>query len=169
MTNLLQDPMFFYTVAFTIFLVLVWRYGRAPILNWLDGEIIKIRDELEQASRLRIESEAVYSEYQKKHDEAIEQAKILILNAQEEAKQIQTQAKTELKTSITRLEQQMTNRIRFIEAEAIAAVQSTAVSLACNLARQNIAASRDDGSAKRIVDQAIQEIPTLVAAKAKAA
>jgi F0F1-type ATP synthase membrane subunit b/b' len=48
------SPTLLYTIALIIFLGLAVRFGKKPILGWLDGEILKIRAELDQAKKLRI-------------------------------------------------------------------------------------------------------------------
>ena len=54
MSEILKDPMFFYAIAFVIFAGLAWKFGHKPALQMLDDQIIKIRDELQQARELRI-------------------------------------------------------------------------------------------------------------------
>src|SRR5882672_1032341 len=97
MSALFQNPMVLYGIAFFIFLGLAYWYGRAPMLGWIDGEILKIRNELEQARKLRAEAEATLKEYKAKQAEAMQQAEQIVHHAAEEAKRLRTQAESDLK------------------------------------------------------------------------
>ena len=161
-----HDPMFWYAVAFAIFLVLAYRYTRKPILDGLDGAIAKIRDDLERAKQLRAEAEATLAEYKKKHAEALAEAEAVIRYAKEEAEELKEQAEADLKAALARHEQQALERIRLTEAEALAAVRAAAVDQAMSIARETLAASGNGAGA--LADEAIAALPQL-AAKSKAA
>jgi F-type H+-transporting ATPase subunit b len=169
MKDYLNDPMFFYAVAFAIFVGFAWWKGRAPIAGWLDGEIAKIREELENAHKLRAEAEAVLADYRKKHATAMTEAEAILKHAAEEAAQLRTQAAAELKEALARHEEQAKSRIALAEAEAVAAVRAATIELAVDQARQILTAKIDPAAAGRLVDAAIAEIPKLADNKAKAA
>jgi F-type H+-transporting ATPase subunit b len=163
---MLDDPMFWYAVAFAIFCTLVFRYARKPALGWLDGEIAKIRDELARARSLRAEAETALAGYKKKHAEALAEAEVIIRHAKDEAAQLKIQAEADLKAALARHEQQAAERIRIAETEALAAVRAAAVEGAMDMARKQLGDS--SGNAAKLADQAIAELPKL-AAKANAA
>ena len=169
MDELLHDPMFFYTIAFVIFMVLAFKFGRKPALSWVDGEIIKIRDELEQAQKLRVEAEAVLETYKKKQAEAMAEADAIVKHAQAEATRMQAQAQEDLKAALARHEQQAAERIRLSETEAAASVRAAAVELAMDLAKKALAGQIDGAAAATLVDKAIADLPVLAATKSKAA
>jgi F-type H+-transporting ATPase subunit b len=169
MSGLFQDPMFFYSIAFVIFLALAWRYGRKPMLGWLDSEILKIRNELEQARKLRAEAEAMLAQYKAKQAEAMKDAEAIVRHASEEAARLRAQAAADLKDALAKHEQQAATRIRLAEAEAIADVRTAVVDLAMKLARETLAAKLDDATAAKLTEQAIAEIPKLAKTKTKAA
>jgi F-type H+-transporting ATPase subunit b len=163
----LQDPMLWYAVAFAVFCVLAWVYVRKPLLGVLDAEIFKIRDQIDNARKLRAEAEATLAEYKKKSAAAMKEAQEIITYASEEAEEVKQQAEADLKAALARHEQQATDRIRVAEAEAVAAVRAAAVDQAMVLARK--ALTSESSKAGALADQAIAELPKLAAAKAKAA
>jgi len=167
MNGMMQDPMFWYAVAFAIFIALAYWKVRRPVLDWLDSEISKIRDELAHAKQLRAEAEATLLEYKKKYAAAMAEAEEILRFAKEEAVQVKVQAEADLKASLARHEQQATDRIRHAEAEAIAAVRAAAVDQAMFLARKTLGEQGDSGG--KLADQAIAELPKLMAGKAQAA
>jgi F-type H+-transporting ATPase subunit b len=169
MSALLKDPMFFYGIAFVIFLGLAYRYGRKPILDWIDGEILKIRDELEQAKKLRIEAEITLADYKKKQVAAMADAEAIVRHAKDEAARLKTQAEADLKAALARHEQQALERIRIAEAEAMADVRTAAINAAMAMANKMLASHMDEATAAKLTDQAIGEVSKSAAAKAKAA
>jgi F-type H+-transporting ATPase subunit b len=169
MSELLKDPMFFYGIAFVIFLGLAYRYGRVPFLNWIDGEILKVRRQLDEAQKLRAEAEATLAEYKARQAAALAEAEALVRHARDEAARLKVQAEADLKSSLARHEQQAIERIRLAEAAAIAEVRQRAIDLAMNAARHTLAKELQGEAAARLVDQAIADLPKSAGAKAKAA
>lgn len=165
MSELLNDPMFMYTVAFVIFVGLAYRYGRKGILGWIDGEIAKIRAQLSEAEKLRAEAETTLAEYKAKQAAALADADSLIRNAKEEAVRLKAQAEADLKASLARQEQQAIERIRIAEAAALDEVRQRGIDLAMKVARQTLEAKLQGDAGSKLVDQAIADLP---AAKEKA-
>lgn len=62
----------FVTIALFIFLGLVWWKGRGAILAMLDKRTSDIRNQLDEARRLREEAETLYADIAKKQQEAEE-------------------------------------------------------------------------------------------------
>ena len=169
MSNLMQDPMFFYGIAFVIFLMLAYRYGKKPLLGFLDAEILKIREELEQARKLRVDAETMLQEYKKKQVEALSNAEAIVKHARDEAARLKSTAEADLKNALKRHEQQALEHIRLIEAEALAEVRSAAVGLAMKLAEKTLETQMDDATAAKLADQAIADLPKRSSQKAEAA
>lgn len=166
---MLHDPMFWYTVAFVIFIALAFKYGRKPMLGWLDSEILKIRDELARAAALRREAEATLADYKKKYDTAVSEAESILTHAREEAARLKTQAEADLKAALARHEQQAADRLRLAEAEALAQVRGAAVDQAMALARAELAKQLEGAKGAALTDRAIAEVSKSGGAKAKAA
>lgn len=166
---MLNDPMFWYAVAFTIFIVLAWHYGHKPMAGWLDSGISKIRDDLDRARALRAEAEATLADYKKRYDAAVAEAEIIVRHAREEATRLKMQAETDLKNALARHEQQALERLRLAEADALAAVRAAAVDQAMVLARAALTEQLKGTAATALTDRAIAEISQSAAAKAKAA
>jgi F-type H+-transporting ATPase subunit b len=169
MSDTFHDPMFFYAVAFFIFLGLAWKFGRKPMLGWLDGEILKIRDELEQARKLRVEAEALLAEYKLKQGAAMKETEGILAHAKEEAVRLRAEAEADLKDALIHHEQQAAARIRLAEAEAMTDVRNAVIEGAMKLARETLASRIDDAATAKLTEQAIAEMPKLGASKAKAA
>ncbi|MBV8061798.1 MAG: F0F1 ATP synthase subunit B [Alphaproteobacteria bacterium] len=155
MTELMNDPMFFYGIAFAIFLALAVKYGRAPMLAWIDGQIVKIRSDLEQAEALRKEAEASLETYKAKQAEAMKEAEAIIAQAKQDAEMLRQRAEHDLKASLQRHEQQALERIRVAEMEALEEVRTKIVAMAVAAAEKTLAAKLDDKASSDLMDQAI--------------
>jgi len=168
-SHLFQDPIFFYAIAYALFLLAVWFLGRKPVLSWVDGEIEKIRQELDQARRLRVEAETLLAEARAKNAAALAGAEAIIAHAKEEAVQFEVAARNDLQFLLAKHEQQALARIRYLEEEAIAQVQVAIVDAAMELVRKTLTQHVDEAALTKMTDQAIADMPNLAPAKAKAA
>jgi F-type H+-transporting ATPase subunit b len=168
MSELLKDPMFFYGIAFVIFIGLAYRFGRVGALSWIDGEIQKVRSQLDEAQNLRAEAEATLAQYKAKQATALAEAEALVCSAKDEASRLKAQAEADLKSSLARHEQQAIQRIRMAEASALADVRQRAIDLAMDVAQKTLQSKLHGEAASRLVDQAIADLPA-AATKAKAA
>jgi len=165
----LQDPIFFYAVAYAGFLIVAWFFVRKPALDWVDGEVDKIRDELEQAHRLRAEAEAALAESKAKKTATIVEAEAILAHAKEESVRLHAEAAEELKFLLARHEQHALERIRHMEEDAVARIRAATVDMAMDLVRKTLAERLDEATASRLADQAIADMPKLTPAKARAA
>jgi F-type H+-transporting ATPase subunit b len=167
--TLLQDPGFWYAVAFVIFIGIAFKFTRKPATAWLDDEIAKIRQELEQARRLRAEAEASLAEYTKKQAIAMADAEAIVQQAHDDAIQVKSKAEADLQAALERHEKQALNRIRMAENEAVTQVRDATIDAAMQLVRKALSEQIDDVTSTKLIEQAIKELPAAKPAKAKAA
>ncbi|MDR3450867.1 MAG: hypothetical protein P4M15_14200 [Alphaproteobacteria bacterium] len=161
MKELMQDPMFVYGVAFAICMLLAFKFGRKPILAWLDGEIAKIRVELDQAAQLRAEAEAALAASRAHQEQAEKDVKEIVKLAEQQVEDMRRQAEADLTASLAHQQRMASERIHLAEAEAVADVRAAAIELALQIARKNIAENLSSADAARIVDETIAAIPAL--------
>ncbi|MDE2029282.1 MAG: F0F1 ATP synthase subunit B [Alphaproteobacteria bacterium] len=169
MSELIHDPLFIYTVAFVVFAILAYVYGRKPLLGWLDAGIAEIRAELDEARRLRAEAETALADCKTKQAAAESDAKAIISRAQEQAELMRRKAADDLEASLKRQEQIAAERIRLAEAEAVADVRRAAIDMAMTMARKALAENMPEADAARLVDQAIGDVSALKKTAPKAA
>ena len=168
MSEYLKDPMYLYALAFAIFVGLAFIYGRGAFVAWIDGEIQKVRAQLDEAKKLRADAESTLVEYKQQQAEALKEADELIRNAKDEAVRLKAQAEADLKASLARQEQQALERIRMAEAAAMAEVRQRGIDLAMASARETLSSKLQGDAGAKLIDQAIADLPT-AATKAQAA
>jgi len=130
MEHLWHSTTFWAGVAFVVFVVLAYRPGKRILTGALDGRIEKIREEIEEAQRLREEAQSALASYQRRQREALQEAEKIIEHAREEAERTRARVETELEESITRREQQAAEKIAQAEAAALDDIRDRAVDLA---------------------------------------
>lgn len=145
------------SLAMLVFiLVLVWKKVPAVIGGALDRRIAGIREQLDEATRLRREAEALKAEYEKKLASAAGEAEAIRAHAEEEASQIVADAKTNAATLVARRRKMAEDKIAAAERTAIADIRAKAVTAATAAATSLIAQGHDAKADKALVDGTIK-------------
>lgn len=128
---MLLSAEFWVLVSFVIFVAIV-AYLRVPrtIAKTLDDRADKIRQELDDARRLREEAQAVLADYQRKAREAEDEARGIIEQARREAEALEAETEVKLKESLERRTRLAEEKIARAEAQAVSEVRSRAIDVA---------------------------------------
>jgi F-type H+-transporting ATPase subunit b len=114
--------------------ILLWKKVPALIGRALDGRIAAIRLELDEASRLRKEAEALKAEYQQKAATAHQDADAMRQGAEREAHEILVKAKADAEALMDRRAKMAEDKIAAAERAAIADVRARAAEAAAKAA-----------------------------------
>jgi F-type H+-transporting ATPase subunit b len=160
---LVEQPDLWIGLSFVIFIVLAARYLWPMIGSSLDQRGSQIRDQLEQAARLREEAQALLASYEKERADKLREAESIVANAKAEADELRERAATELKQALDRRSQQAQERIARAETDALVAIRSQMVETATNAARDVITsqlanAPESDPSIANAVDAISRQI-----------
>lgn len=154
-------PGAFVSLAMAAFiLILLLKKVPSLIGKGLDGKIAQIRQQLDEASRLRAEAEALKAEYQGKIASAEKDAVAMRESAEEEARQLLSDAKTEATALVARRKKMAEEKIAAAERTAIADVRARAASAATAAAAVLIAEHHDAKADKSLVDAMISKVGT---------
>lgn len=163
--GLLTDPKTWIALAFIIFFVLVGRKLWSSVTGLLDQRTDEIRAELDEASRLRREAEAMLQDARARREQALLDAQRMLETARAEATRVAEAARAEAASSATRREQMAMDRIAAAEKAAITDVRMAAADIAARAAQEVI---RDgltaDGDAQ-LIDRAIQGLPAALVSR----
>jgi len=159
MEALLHNPTFWVGVAFVIFVLAVFKPGKRILTQALDGKIAKIREEVEEAQRLREEAQAMLASYQRRQREAIQEAEQIIAHAREEADRVRAKAEADLDDAIKRREQQAADKIAQAEASAIEEIREKAVDMAIEATARLLEEKMAGKAGDQAVADAIKDIP----------
>jgi F-type H+-transporting ATPase subunit b len=135
--------------------ILIWKKVPAAIGSSLDKKIAAIRAQLDEASRLRAEAEALKAEYEARAKAAAGDAEAMLAHARDEAEAIVTQAKADASALIERRGKMAEDKIAAAERAAVAEVRAKAANAAAAAAAKLIAERHDAGADKALVDRTI--------------
>lgn len=134
-----EDPAFFVAVAFFIFIAIAAKYVWPIVGRGLDDRSNKIREQLEQAARLREEAEALLKQYEKQQKQMLAEAKDIVENAKKDAKSIRENAAKDLKASLERRAAQAEENIARAEQQAVADMRTHLIEVATEATRGVVA------------------------------
>ncbi len=141
-----MDATFWAFVGLVIFIGIVF-YMKAPamIAKALDQRAERIRNELDEARRLREEAQHLLAEYQRKRRDAEKEAAEIVAAARHEADAFAAEAKQKTEEYVARRTAMAEQKIAQAEADALAQVRSTAVNVAISAA-EKLMGSRIDAA-----------------------
>src|SRR5271165_2112823 len=157
------EPRNWVAAAFVVFFLLFGRKLWGAIAQLLDDRAAKIRAELEEATRLRTEAEAMLKGAQARRDAAVAEAKQLLEGAKVEAARLAQAAADEAEAAARRREQMAMDRIAAAEKAAVDEVRTTAAEVATVAARQVIADGLSAEADGHLIDHAITQLPAALA------
>ncbi len=157
------EPRNWVAAAFVVFFLLFGRKLWGAIAQMLDDRAARIRAELDEATRLRTEAEAMLKDAQARRDAAVTEAKQLLDGAKVEAARLVQQAAAEAEAAARRREQMAMDRIAAAEKAAVDEVRTTAAEVATIAARQVMADGLSAEADGRLIDQAFTQLPAALA------
>ena len=163
--NFFVEPRNWVAIAFIVFFLLFGRKLWKALAGMLDRHSEVIRFELDEATRLREEAEAMLRDAETKRDEALKEAQALIHGAQAEAARVSAAHAAEAEASARRRERMAIDRIAAAEKAAVDQVRVTAADVATDAARQVIADGFGAEADARLIDHAISEVPSALRAR----
>ncbi|OLL54068.1 F0F1 ATP synthase subunit B [Bartonella henselae] len=143
-------------VGLVLFLALLV-YFEVPemILRHLDTRAKRIKDELDEALRLREEAQEVLAEYQRKHAEAEKDAQEIIAAAKREVEAVISEARIKAEEYVKNRNKLAEQKIAQAEADAIRMVSSSAIDLAVSAARVLIEKELDSHKANELIKESL--------------
>lgn len=150
---------FWVGAAFLVFAGLMV-YFKVPgaVLGLLDSRGAKIQAQLDEATHLREEAQALLASIKVQREETERQAASMLENAKVEALRLQADAKVKLEEQIQRRALLAERKIATAEAQAATEVKSAAADLATATAERVLAARLAAGAADPLIDAAIGDL-----------
>jgi F-type H+-transporting ATPase subunit b len=135
--------------------ILIWKGVPKLITRGLDAKIAAIREQLDEAKKLRAEAEALRAEYAAKIAGAEKDAEAMLEHARHEAVAIVEKAQADTEAVMGRRERMAQDKIAAAERAAFDELRARAAAAAAVAARGLIAARHDAAADRQLVDQAI--------------
>jgi F-type H+-transporting ATPase subunit b len=156
---MLLEPETWVAIAFIILMgVFAWLGVHRTVLTALDHRAERIKDELDDARRLKDEAAKVLAEYKARHASAEREAQDIITNAKAEAERIAAEAKTKMEDFVARRTKTAESKIAMAEAQALADVRAAAADAAVQAASTILSQSVKGPLADDLLAKGIAEV-----------
>ena len=150
---------FWVAIAFLILMgVFGWFGIHRTVIKALDHRSERIKQELDDARRLRDEAAALLADYKARHASAEREAADIITSAQEEAQRIAAEAKTKMEDFVARRTKTAESKIALAEAQALADVRAAAADAAVTAATTILSQSVKGSVADDLISKGITEV-----------
>ncbi|MXO90523.1 F0F1 ATP synthase subunit B family protein [Pontixanthobacter aquaemixtae] len=135
--------------------IMLWKKVPGMITGGLDNKIAAIREQLDEAKKLRAEAEALRNEYAAKIAGAEKDAEAMMEGAQKEADAIVAKAEEDSKAMVARRKKMAEDKIAAAERDAVDDVRARAANAATAAAQDLIAKKHDASADGKLADQLI--------------
>jgi len=155
------DAHFWALIALILFFVLIVYMGvHRTVAGMLDKRADAIRDELENARRLRVEAEALLAEYQRKARDAEAEAGKIVETAKREAAGLAAEAKAKLEEYVAGRTKLAEDKIAQAESQAIQEVRSLSADVAISAAERLLSSKVKGAAGSALVAKSISDVKT---------
>ena len=153
------DATFWVGISFAIFVgLMIYFKVHTKLIGGLDQRAERIKQQLDDAQRLREEAQALLASYERMQRNAVQEAEAMIEHARAEAQRGREQAEARLEEMLTRREALGLEKIQLAEAQAEQEIREIAIEAAIAAARQVIVGELNDDRAGALVDGAIGKL-----------
>lgn len=154
-----MDATFWTLVALVIFLgILAYMKVPAMISKSLDARADRIRNELDEARRLREEAQQLLAEYQRKRKEAEKEAADIVAAAKREADMLAEDARQRTEEYVARRAALAETKIAQAERDAVNEVRARAVDIAVEAAGKLLAERVDTKVGGELFKSALKDV-----------
>ena len=146
-------------IAFVVFIALLVYLGvHNKITEALDHRRDRIKADLDEARRLKEEAMALLAQYQRKRQEAENEAQSIVTEAKAEAERLVAEAKVKAEEFVTRRTKLAEQKIAQAEAQAVAEVRSAAAEAAVAAAEKILTAEAKGPLANELVAKGVEDV-----------
>ena len=153
------DSTFWVAIAFLVFIIAVFKPLHGAMTGALDDKIAQIRNEVEEAQRLREEAQSTLASYQLKQRDAAQEVEAMMEQAKAETEAHRKSAEAALEAMLKRQEQSASEKIQQAEAAAVQEIRDRAVTVALAATVSLLEEKLSGASGDALIDDAIKTLP----------
>ena len=146
-----------YLVNFGVLVVLLYLFAYKPILKMLDQRSNRIKESLEEADRVRQESQEQQAAMQRTLDEGRQEGQRVLAEARDAAAAYRNQQQTQARTEAESMLERARDEIRAERNAAVEQVRSEFAGLAVTAAERIIHRSLDESTHRDLIDEVLAE------------
>jgi len=156
---MLADATFWAAIALFVFIgFMIYLKVPGQVTAGLDRRSESIRNELEEARRLREEAQALLAEYQRKAREAAQEAEEIVDQARRDANLYAADARQRIDEYVARQTRLAEQKIGQAEAQALQEVRSRSADIAIAAAERVLTERVKGAEAERLINAAIADV-----------
>lgn len=157
--ELLGDAEFWVAVAFVIFVAGMGYLGvHRTIAKSLDDRADRIKEELDEARKLKDEAAQLLADYQRKRQQAEAEAQDIVTGAKAEAERMAVEAKARIEEFVARRTKMAETKIAQAEAQAAADVRAAAADAAVAAAERILTQEAKGTLAGELIAKGIEDV-----------
>src|SRR5690242_10912715 len=137
---------------------LIWLKVPGMAMNALDARSARIQAQLDEATKLREEAQALLADIKTQREASERQAAEMLADAKADAERLAVEAKARLEEQIKRRGELAERRIALAESQAAAEVKAAAAELAAQAAEAVLAARLASATSDPLVDGAVEQL-----------
>jgi len=147
------------TIALFIFVgILLYLKTPSMLASYLDKRAERIRNELDEARKLREDARQLLAEYQRKRQEAEKEAEEIVAAAQREAEALLEDARRKTEEYVARRTALAEQKIAQAEQDAVNEVRRNAVEIAVEASRRILAEKVDAKASGELFKSSVEQV-----------
>jgi F-type H+-transporting ATPase subunit b len=148
-------------VTFVLLALILKRFAWGPILAVIDAREKAIKEALEESKRAREAAEEALAKNKAMMAQAHGEAARIVSEGQKEAEKLRAELLEKARGDASSVLEQGRKQIELETRQAIAQLKETVVSVALDAAGKLIRSSVDDAKHRQLVEEYLEELPTL--------
>jgi F-type H+-transporting ATPase subunit b len=156
--EILDNATLWVGVSFVLFILLIFK----PLLNStnksLDAKIISIKNKVEEAKKLNLESEKIYNEIEKDRIAGEIKIKTILENASRDAKNIEKKMNNNLDEIIKKKKNQLEQKLQQTKIKFEKEISSEILRTAIDVTKKRIINDLSDSKNNNLIENSIDEV-----------
>ena len=157
-----HDPQFWILVAFIIFIIAIFKPVRSMLVSVLDSKIIEIKNSINEAEKIKTESQQTLTEIKKRQNDVKNEILIIENEGKEKIKLIEKYSNEKLKEQINKRNQLAKAKIEQITRDANIQIQQHIVKYAINTTIKILEKKLDKFEKQILIDHSIKELNSIL-------
>ena len=153
-----SDPQFWVAVAFVAFIAAVFNPVRKILTTSLDAQIKDIKDKIEEAEKLKNETQVSLSEIKQRQNDVQSEIQTILKEAENKVKQIEQLAADKLKDQIAKRQVLAEAKIEQLTRDANNLIQTHITSSAIDATISILEQKLNSEEQQKLIDTSIQEL-----------
>ncbi|MBN2158727.1 MAG: F0F1 ATP synthase subunit B [Spirochaetes bacterium] len=148
-------------ITFIVMLLVLWKAAWRPIVDSLDARAEKVRFEIDNAERTRLEAEKLLAQHKAMMDNAKNEAAQVISKGRDEAEKIKNEIVDKANAESRSIAERAKKEIELAKDKALADIKTEVVVLSTEIASKIISKNIKAEDQKALVEEALNKIGTV--------